>query len=99
VCALAERLGAGVAATRDVTDAGWLPRQHQVGITGRAIAPRLYVAIGVRGAMEHVVGLRRAGTIVAINKSPKAPIMKQADLCLVTDLHPLLPYLEAALRA
>jgi len=99
VCALAERLGAGVAATRDVTDAGWLPRQHQVGITGRAIAPRLYVALGVRGAMEHLVGLRRAGTIVAVNKSPKAPIVKQADLCLVTDLHPLLPHLEAALRA
>jgi electron transfer flavoprotein alpha subunit len=98
VCALAERLGAGVAATRDVTDAGWLPRQHQVGITGRAIAPRLYVALGVRGAMEHMVGLRRAGTIVAVNKSPKAPIMKQADLCLVTDLHPLLPHLDAALR-
>jgi electron transfer flavoprotein alpha subunit len=98
VRALAERLGAGIAATRDVTDAGWLPRQHQVGITGRAIAPRLYVALGVRGAMEHLVGLRRAGTIVAVNKSPKAPIVKQADLCLVADLHPLLPYLEGALR-
>ena len=74
------RLGAAVAATREVTDAGWLPRQHQVGLTGRAIAPRLYVALGVSGAMEHMVGLRRAGTIVAINKSPKAPILKAADL-------------------
>jgi electron transfer flavoprotein alpha subunit len=99
VCALTERLGAAVAATRDVTDAGWLPRQHQVGITGRAIAPRLYVALGVRGAVEHVVGLRRAGTIVAVNRSPKAPMHKHADLSLVADLHPLLPYLEAALRA
>jgi len=99
VVALAERLGAAVAATRDVTDAGWLPRQHQVGITGRAIAPRLYVALGVRGAMEHAVGLRRAATIVAVNKSAKAPILKHADLGLVTDLHVLLPYLESALRA
>jgi electron transfer flavoprotein alpha subunit len=98
VCGLADRLGAAVAATRDVTDAGWLPRQHQVGITGRAIAPRLYVALGVRGAMEHVVGLRRAGTIVAVNKSPKAPIWKQADLGCVIDLHALLPHLERALR-
>jgi electron transfer flavoprotein alpha subunit len=98
VCAIAERLGAAVAATRDVTDAGWLPRQHQVGITGRAIAPHLYVALGVRGAMEHLIGLRRAGTIVAVNKSPKAPVHKHADLSLLTDLHPLLPFLEAALR-
>jgi electron transfer flavoprotein alpha subunit len=98
VRALGDRLGATLAATRDVTDAGWLPRQHQVGITGRAIAPRLYVALGVRGAMEHMIGLRRAHVIVAVNKSPKAPIMKQADLCLVTDLHALLPHLEAALR-
>jgi electron transfer flavoprotein alpha subunit len=98
VVALAERLGAAVAATRDVTDAGWLPRQHQVGITGRAIAPRLYVALGVRGAMEHVVGLRQAGTVVAVNTSAKAPILKHADLGLVVDLHALLPHLEVALR-
>ena len=97
--ALAERLGAAIATTRDVSDAGWLPRQYQVGITGRAIAPRLYVALGVRGAMEHVVGLRRAGTIVAVNKSAKAPILKHADLGVVADLHALLPYLEAVLRS
>ncbi|HWP64688.1 MAG TPA: FAD-binding protein, partial [Candidatus Limnocylindria bacterium] len=98
VLALAEQLGAAVAATRDVTDAGWLPRQHQVGVTGRAIAPRLYVALGVRGAMEHVIGIRRAGTVVAINTSAKAPILKHADLALVADVHALLPHLEAALR-
>jgi electron transfer flavoprotein alpha subunit len=98
VQALAERLGAGLAATREVTDAGWLPRQHQVGLTGRAIAPRLYVGLAIAGAMEHMVGLRGAGTIVAVNKSPKAPILKGADLSLVTDAHALLPHLEAVLR-
>ena len=98
VVALAERLGAAVAATREVTDAGWLPRQHQVGLTGRAIAPRLYVGLGVSGAMEHLVGLRRAGTIVAINKSPKAPALKVADLGVVADVHAVLPLLERALR-
>src|SRR5437764_1808408 len=61
----AARLGPAIAATRDVTDAGWLPKQHQVGLTGRAIAPRVYVALGVSGAMEHLVGIRRAGVIVA----------------------------------
>jgi electron transfer flavoprotein alpha subunit len=75
-----------------------LPRQHQVGLTGRAIAPRLYVGLGVSGAMEHLVGLRRAGTIVAVNKSPKAPVLKLADLGVLADLHALLPHLEDALR-
>jgi electron transfer flavoprotein alpha subunit len=96
--ALAARLGAAIAATREVTDAGWLPRQHQVGLTGRSIAPRLYVALAASGAMEHLVGLRRAGTIVAINKSPKAPILRGADLGIVADVHDMLPHLEAALR-
>ncbi len=99
VGALARRLGAGVAATREVTDLGWLPRQHQVGLTGRAIAPRLYVGLGISGAMEHIVGLRRAGTIVAINKSPKAPICKVADVTVIADVHTLLPELESVLRA
>jgi electron transfer flavoprotein alpha subunit len=98
VRALAARLGAAVATTRDVTDAGWLPRQHQVGLTGRAIAPRLYVALAIRGAMEHMVGVRRAGIVVAINSSAKAPIRKQADLVLEADARALLPYLEDALR-
>jgi electron transfer flavoprotein alpha subunit len=99
VATLAERLGAAVAATREVTDAGWLPRQLQVGLTGRAIAPRLYVGLGVSGMMEHMVGLRRAGTIVAVNKSAKAPVFKGADLGVVADVHEVLPHLEAALRA
>ena len=99
ILALAARLGAGVAATREVTDAGWLPKQHQVGLTGRSIAPRLYLALAVGGAMEHTVGLRRAGLVVAVNKNPKAAIFKSADLGLVADYATLLPHLEAALRA
>jgi len=83
---LAEALGTtAIAATRDVTDAGWLPRQHQVGLTGRAISPDLYVAIGIRGAIEHMVGVRKARTIVAINKNAKAPIFAQVDFGLVAD--------------
>lgn len=88
--------GGAIAATRDVTDAGWLPRQHQVGLTGRAIAPRLYLAIGIRGAFEHVVGVRRAGTIVAIDKNPKAPMLGLADLAIVGDWRELLPAIERA---
>src|SRR5262245_12214292 len=98
IAELARRLGAGLAATREVTDAGWLPKQHQVGLTGRAIAPRVYVALAVSGAHEHVVGLRRAGVVVAVNKNPKAPIFKAADLGVVTDYVPLLPFLENVLR-
>lgn len=96
--ALAAEIGAAVCTTRDVTDDGWLPRQLQVGITGRAISPRLYVALGVRGAMEHMVGLRGAGTIVAVNTSAKAPVFKSCDFGLVADAHALLPHLAAALR-
>jgi electron transfer flavoprotein alpha subunit len=97
IFALAGRLGAGVAATREVTDAGWLPKQHQVGLTGRAIAPRIYVALALSGAMEHLVGLRRAGLIVAVNKNPKAPILKAADLGVVADYASLLPHLGSVL--
>jgi electron transfer flavoprotein alpha subunit len=89
--------GAPLAATRDVVDAGWLPRQHQVGITGRAIAPRFYFAIGIRGAAEHMVGVRRSGTIVAIDRNPKAPIFAQADLGIIADWAEAVPRLANAL--
>jgi electron transfer flavoprotein alpha subunit len=90
---LVQLLGAALCTTRDVTDAGWLPKQYQVGLTGRAIAPKLYIAIGIRGAFEHVVGVRRAGLIVAINKNPKAPIFKQADYGVVGDYAEVVPAL------
>ncbi|MGE0827415.1 MAG: FAD-binding protein [Candidatus Binatia bacterium] len=89
--------GAPLAATRDIVDLGWLPRQHQVGLTGRAIAPKLYFAIGIRGAFEHTVGLRRAGTIVAINKNAKAMIFKNADFGIVGDYAEVVPVLTDAL--
>ena len=96
---LGELLGAALCATRDVTDEGWLPKQCQVGITGRAIAPKLYIGIGVRGAFEHMVGVRRAGLVVAINKNPKAPIFKTADYGIVGSYEDVVPPLYARLRA
>lgn len=96
--ALADVLGgAPIATTRDVVDKGWMPRQHQVGITGRAIAPRFYFAIGIRGATEHMVGVRRSGTIVVIDKNPQAPIFAQADLGIVGDWAEVVPRLTRAL--
>ncbi|MGH7965969.1 MAG: FAD-binding protein [Candidatus Binatia bacterium] len=91
--------GAPLAATRDIADLGWLPRQHQVGLTGKAIAPKLYFAIGIRGAFEHLVGVRRAGIVEAINKNPKAPIFQNADLGIVGDFTEVVPLLTAALVA
>jgi electron transfer flavoprotein alpha subunit len=95
---LAGVLDASLCATRDVTDAGWLPKQCQVGITGRAIAPQLYLAVAVRGAFEHTVGIRRAGLIVAINKSAKAPIFKVCDYGIVGDYSTFVPILTERLR-
>ncbi len=97
---LAAALGdAALCTTRDVTDVDWLPKQYQVGITGRAIAPQLYVAVALRGAFEHTVGVRRSGLIVAINKSPKAPIFKSCDYGLIGDWAVLVPLLTARLTA
>jgi electron transfer flavoprotein alpha subunit len=90
--------GAPLAATRDIVDLGWIHRQHQVGLTGRAIAPKLYFAIGIRGAFEHTVGIRRAGIIVAINKNAKAPIFQNADFGIVGDYAEVIPLLTAALQ-
>ena len=92
-------LGAGMCASRRVTDKGWLPRQLQVGLTGKAIAPRLYFSIGLRGAPNHTVGLKRAETIVAINNDPDAVIFERANLGLVGDWAPLTDALIEAFRA
>lgn len=96
---LAALLGAELAATRKVTDKGWAPRARQLGITGRSIAPRLYVAIGVGGKFNHMAGVRGAGTILAINHDPSAPVFSFADVGIVADWHEVLPEMEAALRA
>jgi electron transfer flavoprotein alpha subunit len=95
---IAKRLGGAVGASRECTDAGWLPKNRQIGLTGRAVAPRLYLAVGVRGAFEHLVGSIKAGVIVAVNKNEQAPIFKAADVGLVGDWREMLPPLVDALE-
>ncbi len=91
-------LRAGMCATRRVTDAGWMPRQVQVGLTGKAIDPRLYFSVGIRGAINHTIGLKRAQTIVAINNDPEAQIFERADIGLVAEWDKIIPALRDALR-
>ncbi|NUR55475.1 MAG: electron transfer flavoprotein subunit alpha/FixB family protein [Acidobacteria bacterium] len=95
---LAQALGAELAASRPICDAGWLPMDRQIGSSGQTVAPKLYVALGISGAIQHIVGMKGARTIVAINKDPEAPIFEIADYGIAGDLFDVVPALVAELN-
>ena len=96
---LAAALDAPLGATRDITELGWLPRQSQIGLSGKSVAPDLYIAVALRGVFNHTVGIQKAGTIVAINNSPRSPIFQSADIGILADYAQILPHLTRALQA
>jgi electron transfer flavoprotein alpha subunit len=96
---LAAALGADIGASRPVIDNGWLPRDRQIGSSGQTVAPKLYVAIGISGAIQHLVGMKGAGCVVSINKDPSAPIFTVSKYGVIGDLHEIVPALTEAVKA
>jgi electron transfer flavoprotein alpha subunit len=95
---LADLLGASAGASRPLADRGWVPFGRQIGVTGQVVSPDLYVAVGISGAVQHAAGIRRAGSVVAINLDASCPMMVRADLAVVGDAAAVLPALLGALR-
>ena len=96
---LAKALGAEVAASRPICDSGWLPMDRQIGSSGQTVAPKLYFALGISGAIQHVVGMKGSRTIAAVNKDSEAPIFEVADYGIVGDLFEVVPAMIAELRS
>jgi electron transfer flavoprotein alpha subunit len=95
---LADALGGEIAASRPICDSGWLPMDRQIGSSGQTVAPKLYLAVGISGAIQHIVGMKGARSIVAINKDAEAPIFEIADFGVVGNLFDILPVLTEEVK-